>query len=321
MVPMLITVAICTWNRAVALDRALASMRALRAPTGVQWELVVVNNNCTDDTDLVLDRYGDALPLVRLFEPAPGQSAARNMAVRASHGDLIVWTDDDVVVPPDWLAAYARGAAAYPQAAYFGGPIRPLFEQSPPSWMDAALSTFGFLWASLDLGPRPRPLLPEEYVYGANMAFRRAALSGIAFDVGRCHVGGQLGGGDDTEVIDRLRAKGHVGMWLPDAALQHVIPADRMVPEYVIRRMYESARTNPCPTPSEAKTWGGVPRYVWRLYLTNLVKRCVLRPIRSDAWLRAAAYAAMYRGVIDGRRSAESMPGNGRSKTGVARHG
>lgn len=312
---MLITVAICTWNRSQSLDRTLASMRALRLPAGVQWELIVVNNNCSDDTDGILARHRGTLPLVRLFESAPGQSVCRNVAARASRGDLIVWTDDDVIVPPEWLAEYAQGAAAFPEAAFFGGPIRPLFEQRPPKWMPSALTAFGFLWASLDLGPYARPLLPGEYVYGANMAFRAAAANGLAFDVGRCHVSGQLGGGDDTEMIDRLRSREHIGMWLPGAVLQHVIPADRMAPEYVTRRMYQSARMNPSPLPPGAKTWSGVPRYIWRLYLINLIKRWFLHPVRSDAWLRAAAYAAKYRGLIDAARYAGPTRGNNQSST------
>lgn len=312
---MLITVAICTWNRSAALDRALASMRALRLPAGARWELIVVNNNCTDDTDAVLARYRRTLPLVRLFESAPGQSACRNTAVRASRGDLIVWTDDDVIVSPDWLAEYARGAAAFPEADFFGGPIQPLFEQAPPESVRSLLKSFGFLWASLDLGPHARRLLPGEYVYGANMAFRAAAATGVKFDLDRCHVNGQLGGGDDTDIIDRFRSRGHIGMWLPTAALQHVIPPDRMAPEYVTRRMYQSARTNPSPVPLGARTWCGVPRYIWRLYLINVIKRCSLRPLRSEGWLRAAAYAARYRGLIDAARNGRPMRANRSSST------
>lgn len=311
---MLITVAICTWNRSASLDRALTSMQALRLPAGVQWELIIVNNNCTDDTDAVLARHRDTLPLVRLFESAPGQSVSRNTAVRASRGDLIVWTDDDVLIPPDWLAEYAQGAAAFPEADFFGGPIQPLFEQPPPKWMPSALASFGFLWASLHLGPHARRLLSCEYVYGANMAIRRTAANGIAFDVGRCHVNGQLGGGDDTDMIDRLRSLGHFGMWLPGAALQHVIPSDRMAPEYVIRRMYESARLNPCPIPPGAIMWNSVPRYIWRLYFINAMKRWFLRLVRSNGWLHAAAYAARYRGLIDAARNAASTRGNNESR-------
>src|ERR1700676_1787445 len=107
---MRITVAICTWNRAKLLDQTLTQMRELRIPVGVEWELLVVNNNCTDDTDAVLGRHAAHLPLQRLFQPRQGKSYAANLAVERSRGALIVWTDDDVLVDPNWLAEYVKAA-------------------------------------------------------------------------------------------------------------------------------------------------------------------------------------------------------------------
>src|SRR4051794_35896246 len=101
-----VTVAICTWNRAGLLDQTLSEMGRLRIPSGLEWELIVVNNNCTDPTDEVIARHTGRLPIRRVSEPRPGQSNARNAAVRVARGDYIVWTDDDVLVDPLWLAAY-----------------------------------------------------------------------------------------------------------------------------------------------------------------------------------------------------------------------
>src|SRR5262249_5404549 len=115
--PMHATVAVCTWNRAALLDRTLEQFTRLRVPAGLQWELLVVNNNCTDDTDQVLGRYRDRLPLSPLFEPRQGLSHARNCAVQAAAGDLIVWTDDDVLVDPDWLGCHVAAAQRWPEAA------------------------------------------------------------------------------------------------------------------------------------------------------------------------------------------------------------
>jgi glycosyltransferase involved in cell wall biosynthesis len=95
---MVITVAICTWNRAALLDQTLAEMRNLRVPKGVDWELLVVNNNCIDDTDEVIAKHADKLPLRGLVEPKPGHSNARNRAMREARGEDVVWTDDDVRV-------------------------------------------------------------------------------------------------------------------------------------------------------------------------------------------------------------------------------
>src|SRR5581483_541916 len=105
-----VTVAICTWNRCKLRDQTLAQFQNLRIPEGVTWELLVVNNNCTDQTDLVLENYRSRLPLRRLFEPKQGHCHARNCAVAAATGELLLWTDDDVLVNPEWLAAYVAAA-------------------------------------------------------------------------------------------------------------------------------------------------------------------------------------------------------------------
>ena len=124
------TVAICTWNRAWLLPRVLERLTRLQH-TQSEWEVVVVNNNSTDDTERVLDAFAGRLPLRRAFEARPGLSHARNTAVRWATGDYIVWTDDDALVDADWLAAYVRAAEQHPEAAVFGGPVRPR-QRRPP---------------------------------------------------------------------------------------------------------------------------------------------------------------------------------------------
>ena len=62
-----VTVAVCTWNRAALLDRTLESLTRVAIPSGVTWEVIVANNNSTDHTDAVIDKYIDRLPLTKLF--------------------------------------------------------------------------------------------------------------------------------------------------------------------------------------------------------------------------------------------------------------
>src|SRR5215213_3679943 len=91
------TVAICTWNRAALLPEVLGRLARARPPAG-GWELLVVNNNSTDDTERVLDAFAGRLPLRRAFEQRQGLSHARNTAVKEATGEYLVWTDDDALV-------------------------------------------------------------------------------------------------------------------------------------------------------------------------------------------------------------------------------
>src|SRR6516225_8873209 len=103
-----ITIAICTWNRSKSLNVTLKSLQQLIVPSGIKWELVVINNNCTDDTDEVIARFADGLPIRLLHEKRQGLSNARNCAVKAAKGEYTVWTDDDVIVDSNWLVAYVN---------------------------------------------------------------------------------------------------------------------------------------------------------------------------------------------------------------------
>ena len=132
---MKITVALCTWNRASLLAQTLEAMTHLRVPSEIDWELLAVNNKCTDGTDQVIASYGGRLPLRRLYEPSSGKSYACNLAVREADGDYILWTDDDVLVDADWIAAYGRAFCRYPTAAVFAGRIDPWFAGKTPLWL------------------------------------------------------------------------------------------------------------------------------------------------------------------------------------------
>jgi glycosyltransferase involved in cell wall biosynthesis len=123
------------------LDETLARLQELHIPEGVIWELLVVNNCCTDNTDEVISRHGARLPLRRLHEPRPGLSNARNCALGAARGDLLIWTDDDVLVDSRWLEEYVRAAHDWPEAAFFGGTVNPWFPKAPPRWILQNLTT------------------------------------------------------------------------------------------------------------------------------------------------------------------------------------
>jgi glycosyltransferase involved in cell wall biosynthesis len=125
---MMITVAIPTLNRAESLKRTLESLAAMRIPMDLAWEVLVVNNGGTDHTDQVIDSFVGRLPIRRVVEPKRGVSNARNRAVDEAKGDYILWTDDDVVVDPGWLAAYADAFKRWPDVAVFGGKIVPRLE-------------------------------------------------------------------------------------------------------------------------------------------------------------------------------------------------
>ena len=179
---MLITVAICTFNRAKSLRRTLEFLAMMPPPSDVTWELVIVNNNCSDHTDEVISGYCDRLPVRRLFEQRSGHSNARNCAINAAQGEYIVWTDDDVVVDPGWLTAYADAFRRWPEAAVFGGRILPRLESPVPKWIAESMSVLGGPYAIREFGQDVQQLSVAEdrLPFGAEFRDPRERTAGLS---------------------------------------------------------------------------------------------------------------------------------------------
>ena len=208
------TVAICTWNRAELLANTLRKFTELSLPNQDQWELIVVNNNSTDSTDEVLLSFKNKLPLRRIFESKPGLSNARNSAVREARGDYIIWTDDDVLVDNDWLSSYIRAFTQFPDAAVFGGPVKPWFEGTPPEWLLNSWDLVSCAFAVRDFGGEFIPLdstnscLP----FGANFALRMIEQKTFLFDPDLGVTEEKRIQGEETKVIREIFRLGGSGV-------------------------------------------------------------------------------------------------------------
>jgi glycosyltransferase involved in cell wall biosynthesis len=276
-------------------------MRQLRIPEGHNWELLIVNNNSTDDTDDVIEKHAAYLPIQRLQEKLQGLSNARNCALAHTRGELLVWTDDDVLVDTEWLAAYVETAVKYPYAGYFGGAVEPWFETKPPGWVNRNLDILQGPFALRDLGPGIRPFVDRETPFGANMGFRNVDLRGFEFDPRVGRVGTGMLSGDETSLIDRLRAKGRAGIWIGTARVRHFIPAARMTTSYVWKFFHGLGRTQQLLSPynRDVPLMGSGPRWIWRRFLLARTKSLLAAPTRGRWWLMNYIDAAVHRGILD----------------------
>jgi glycosyltransferase involved in cell wall biosynthesis len=307
---MFVTVAICTWNRANLLDQTLRRMRRLRVPEGVDWELLVVDNNCTDHTSEVITAHAAALPIRRLEEPQAGQSRARNTAVGEAKGELILWTDDDVLVDESWLSEYCRAASQWKAASYFGGTVIPSFESPPPPWLSRSWGRLNTYYAIREYGETVRPFGPGEDPFGANMAFRTDSLKRFAFAPHLGHRGSVAQGGDESDLIHRMQAAGHHGVWVGTAKVQHIIPTSRMTKKYLWDYTRRNASLDPAMADASPPRW--VPRWLIRQFVTSLVQAGWASLRGGDDWAEHFIRAAALRGQIDAYRDRASTP-RGRS--------
>jgi glucosyl-dolichyl phosphate glucuronosyltransferase len=239
-----ITVIVCTYNRCGDLARALESIAASQVACSVSWEVLVVDNGSTDQTRHAVEgfsrRYSDQFRYY--FEPKQGLSFARNAGVANSRGEILVFTDDDVVVEPTWLRNLTAGLFDSRWAGA-GGKILPAQKFEPPPWLPDNLFEWGGIFcAYFDLGENPRTL--ERPPYGANMAFRRSVFAkygGFRTDLGRnacdklCN--------EDTELGRRLLTAGERLRYEPSAVVYHPIPHGRLTPEYFYSWWFDYGRS------------------------------------------------------------------------------
>lgn len=237
-----VCVLISTFNRQALLARTLDSLASTRVAPALSWEVIVVDNNCTDQTrDVIESRIGRfPAPLRRIFEGLPGKSQALNTAIQSTNAPIIAFTDDDVVVPPHWLDAAIMPLLTRQEIAYTGGPVRPLWESAAPEWIHGDPGRLLGPIGLLDYGP-------DEFVFedrqriamGVNMAVRRAlieAVGGFHTSLGRS--GTSLLGQEQAEFFFRTRAAGARGLYVPRMELRHHVPASRMTRSYYWRWWY-----------------------------------------------------------------------------------
>ena len=276
--PTTITVAICTWNRCQLLQRALEHVVEQQVPMGFRWNVLVVNNNCTDATSDVIRSFAGRLDIREALEPKPGLSNARNRALAEASADYIAWTDDDVLVNPDWLAQLCAGISAHPDAAGFGGTIEPLFPEAPDPVLLAAFPVLATGFCGLDHGPEMRVLADGEQAFGANMAYAMKAAKGIAFDPRLGVVEGVTLAGEEEAYQHELRRRGGHIVWLPAMRVRHFVEPQRMTLAYLKRYAYDRGRSfmRMHKGTGEPRILGA-PRWAWMLMV-----RAYLRYLRDQ---------------------------------------
>ena len=307
-----ITVAICTYNGEDRVPEVLDRLRRQRGVDDIRWEILVVDNNSTDETSARVQKYQDAwrdtVPLRYLFEARQGKSYAIEMAVQESKGEWIAFLDDDNLPAPDWIAAVHRFAEQRPHAGVFGGQIHGLFEEEPPA-------TFGLVKPLFALNERTETVCYssdgslEFAAPGAGLVVRKQAWVESVPETG-LHLRGPTGAmrgslGEEFELQWCIYQQGWEIWHNPEMHLQHKIPASRFEEDYLddffkaigLSRHYtRMMRLEPWKRPfATVAYWGGDLWKLLRLGWTYRAKIATDRFVRGRARMRLYALVAPFR--------------------------
>jgi glycosyltransferase involved in cell wall biosynthesis len=299
---MRVSICICTFNRARLLRQTLERVACAAVPNDVSLEVVVVDNNSSDDTPRVIEEAARSLPIRSVREVTPGIAAARNAAVRAAGGEIFLWLDDDVLIEPDWIERYVTVARANPGVALFGGPVRPHFEGTPPSWVMELLPEIGQAYALRDFPPGRVDIDADHLPYGANFGTRRAIHDQLGFDMALGRVGADGGClSEESTFFEAAISMGFKGLWMADCPVRHVITVERQSVRY-LRRYYRLAGATPGTVHPGAASLFGRPRWLWREWIQNEIAFLFLRRSTASRWFPHLKRAATAQGALFARR-------------------
>ena len=208
-----ISLVICSFNRAAMLGPMLEHLACQRIPDGMAWEIVVVDNRSSDDTPKVIEEAAarTGLPIRYVYEGRAGHGIARNAGTANSRGEIVAFTDDDVLPSADWLANILREFRADPELAALGGRVELHDLRDLPVTIRTCTSRYR-LRDLEDLMNGP---------IGCNMAFRRSVLSALGGFDADFGAGAPLPSHEDTELLFRALQTGCKICYVPDVLVFH----------------------------------------------------------------------------------------------------
>ncbi len=263
----MLSVILCTYNRDKYLYNVLKSIAENDLDPN-QYEIVLVNNNCTDNTESECQRFQHDFPnvVLRCFkETQQGLSYARNRGIQEAKGDLLVYVDDDALVNEAYLRTYADFFAQHPEADAAGGPIIPQYETSEPAWMSHYIKMLltGYKYN----GEQVKEFAPNDYPGGGNAAYRAAVFQQVGlFNVDLGRKGNNLFASEEKDIFDKMRTAGMRIFYLPNAILYHLIPETKLSDAYLIRLSQSIGKSEKLRTSAISKA-----KYAKRLF-SELVK-------------------------------------------------
>ncbi|MFP5221213.1 MAG: glycosyltransferase [Acidobacteriota bacterium] len=254
---MKVSVIICTYNRADSLGRTLASLAPGNVPN--DCEVIVVDNNSSDHTQQVLREYQERYPVVFKcsIERKRGKAAALNHGIRVSQGEILAFTDDDVVLPANWIEEIVKAVDAHPECDIFGGRVVPVLSEggSFPDWIhweDPYNVAEGPL-VDHNNGDSVRSY--HEFgmcvPVGANFFIRRRAIDKYGYYIENNAGTNDPATAEDSVWSNKAKNAGAAMLYVPTVVVSHVTDERRLSKKFFVQYARTSAKACRANTPGD----------------------------------------------------------------------
>ena len=233
---MILSIVICSYNRANYISGALDSLYHQSAGLD-NFEAIIVDNNSTDNTAEVFKQWRSSHAngsFTYLTESKQGASFARNTGAKGAKGQWLCFMDDDAIANSNYVENIIKHIKTKPEAIGFGGRIIPKYIPSEPEWMSYYVSS---LVGNFDYAPTACAFENGKYPLESNMIVKKDIYDSIGgFNTELPGVLGTLRiGGEGKELFYKILALGHTIYYDPKICVEHVVEVKKLTPEYMYR--------------------------------------------------------------------------------------
>lgn len=233
----IISVVVCTYNRAELLSACLQSLAGQTVDSNL-FEVIVVDNNSTDNTLDVTSKFiGGHLNIRIVKELNKGLSHARNRGWEESVCEYIAYIDDDAIAHPDWVFQIKSFIERKPDVAAFGGPYDAFSIVPVPEWFPPD-------YGVLNLGEDERPIvIGKEWITGTNMIFKRKLFADYCgFNPGLGMSGNKVSYGEEANFLIKLNNNNIPVYYVPNIKVSHLVADYKMKLTWLLVSSYKVGR-------------------------------------------------------------------------------
>lgn len=234
----------CTYNREKKLSNTLQSLVEQQFEAN-DFEIIVINNNSTDDTENVCRTLIEEYPNLHISyynEMNQGLSFALNRGIKEAQGEFLIYVDDDETIDREHLSRLSEHLKSYPNIQLAASPVVPVYETDTPKWLSPFL--YRLIGGYFAAGSKVKVLGKGSYPGTGHTIIKRNLYDQFGTyntELGR--KGNGLLGAEDKDMSHRLIANGIPCYYLPDIPIYHHIPTYKLTDEFFSKLTYSIGKS------------------------------------------------------------------------------